>query len=284
MNLSKELHHFDRTVSSKNQFSIIELKKIWSYKDLILLFVKRDFISLYKQTILGPVWFIAEPLFTTIVFTFIFGTMANLDTSTIPKPLFYLAGIILWNYFSECLVKTSSTFISNRSVFDKVYFPRIVIPFSIILSGLLKFSVQILLFFSICLYYSIIYNSINLNLTILLFPLLILIMAGLGLGFGLFISAITTKYRDLRFLIEFGVKLLMYGTTVVYPLSMAGNYKWFILANPMTSVIETFKYGIFSKGVFDWFYLIYSFLFMLIIVSLGFVIFNKTEKSFIDTI
>lgn len=284
MNLSKGLHHFDRTVSSKNQFSIIELKKIWSYKDLILLFVKRDFISLYKQTILGPVWFIAEPLITTIVFTFIFGTMANLDTSTIPKPLFYLAGIILWNYFSECLVKTSSTFISNRSVFDKVYFPRIVIPFSIILSGLLKFSVQILLFFSICLYYSIIYNSINLNLTILLFPLLILIMAGLGLGFGLFISAITTKYRDLRFLIEFGVKLLMYGTTVVYPLSMAGNYKWFILANPMTSVIETFKYGIFSKGVFDWFYLIYSFLFMLIIVSLGFVIFNKTEKSFIDTI
>ena len=284
MNLSKGLHHFDRTVSSKNQFSIIELKKIWSYKDLILLFVKRDFISLYKQTILGPVWFIAEPLITTIVFTFIFGTMANLDTSTIPKPLFYLAGIILWNYFSECLVKTSSTFISNRSVFDKVYFPRIVIPFSIILSGLLKFSVQILLFFSICLYYSIIYNSINLNLTILLFPLLILIMAGLGLGFGLFISAITTKYRDLRFLIEFGVKLLMYGTTVVYPLSMAGNYKWLILANPMTSVIETFKYGIFSKGVFDWFYLIYSFLFMLIIVSLGFVIFNKTEKSFIDTI
>lgn len=284
MNLSKELHHFDRTVSSKNQFSIIELKKIWSYKDLILLFVKRDFISLYKQTILGPVWFIAEPLFTTIVFTFIFGTMANLDTSTIPKPLFYLAGIILWNYFSECLVKTSSTFISNRSVFDKVYFPRIVIPFSIILSGLLKFSVQILLFFSICLYYSIIYNSINLNFTILLFPLLILIMAGLGLGFGLLISAITTKYRDLRFLIEFGIKLLMYGTTVVYPLSMAGNYKWLILANPMTSVIETFKYGIFSKGVFDWFYLIYSFLFMLIIVSLGFVIFNKTEKSFIDTI
>ena len=284
MNLSKELHHFDRTVSSKNQFSIIELKKIWSYKDLILLFVKRDFISLYKQTILGPVWFIAEPLFTTIVFTFIFGTMANLDTSTIPKPLFYLAGIILWNYFSECLVKTSSTFISNRSVFDKVYFPRIVIPFSIILSGLLKFSVQILLFISICLYYAIVYSSININLTILLFPLLILIMAGLGLGFGLFISAITTKYRDLRFLIEFGVKLLMYGTTVVYPLSMAGNYKWFILANPMTSVIETFKYGIFSKGVFDWFYLIYSFLFMLIIVSLGFVIFNKTEKSFIDTI
>ena len=284
MNPSKELHHFDRTVSSKNQFSIIELKKIWSYKDLILLFVKRDFISLYKQTILGPVWFIAEPLFTTIVFTFIFGTMANLDTSTIPKPLFYLAGIILWNYFSECLVKTSSTFISNRSVFDKVYFPRIVIPFSIILSGLLKFSVQILLFFSICLYYSIIYNSINLNFTILLFPLLILIMAGLGLGFGLLISAITTKYRDLRFLIEFGIKLLMYGTTVVYPLSMAGNYKWLILANPMTSVIETFKYGIFSKGVFDWFYLIYSFLFMLIIVSLGFVIFNKTEKSFIDTI
>ena len=284
MNLSKELHHFDRTVSSKNQFSIIELKKIWSYKDLILLFVKRDFISLYKQTILGPVWFIAEPLFTTIVFTFIFGTMANLDTSTIPKPLFYLAGIILWNYFSECLVKTSSTFISNRSVFDKVYFPRIVIPFSIILSGLLKLSVQILLFFSICLYYSIIYNSINLNFTILLFPLLILIMAGLGLGFGLLISAITTKYRDLRFLIEFGIKLLMYGTTVVYPLSMAGNYKWLILANPMTSVIETFKYGIFSKGVFDWFYLIYSFLFMLIIVSLGFVIFNKTEKSFIDTI
>ena len=284
MNLSKELHHFDRTVSSKNQFSIIELKKIWSYKDLILLFVKRDFISLYKQTILGPVWFIAEPLITTIVFTFIFGTMANLDTSTIPKPLFYLAGIILWNYFSECLVKTSSTFISNRSVFDKVYFPRIVIPFSIILSGLLKFSVQILLFISICLYYAIVYSSININLTILLFPLLILIMAGLGLGFGLFISAITTKYRDLRFLIEFGVKLLMYGTTVVYPLSMAGNYKWLILANPMTSVIETFKYGVFSKGVFDWFYLIYSFLFMLIIVSLGFVIFNKTEKSFIDTI
>ena len=284
MNLTEELQHFDRTVSSKSQFSLAELNKIWSYKDLILLFVKRDFISLYKQTILGPVWFIAEPLITTIVFTFIFGFMAKLDTSTIPKPLFYLAGITMWNYFSECLVKTSSTFISNRAIFDKVYFPRIVIPFSIIISGLLKFSVQILLFFSICLYYAIVYNSINLNSTILLFPLLILIMAGLGLGSGLLISAITTKYRDLRFLIEFGVKLLMYGTTVVYPLSMAGNYKWIILANPMTSVIETFKYGIFSKGVFDWFYLMYSFIFMLIVIALGFVIFNRTEKSFIDTI
>ncbi len=284
MNLTEELQHFDRTVSSKSQFSLAELYKIWSYKDLILLFVKRDFISLYKQTILGPVWFIAEPLITTIVFTFIFGFMAKLDTSTIPKPLFYLAGITLWNYFSECLVKTSSTFINNRAIFDKVYFPRIVIPFSIILSGLLKFSVQTLLFFFICLYYAIVSNSINLNSTILLFPLLILIMAGLGLGSGLLISAITTKYRDLRFLIEFGVKLLMYGTTVVYPLSMAGNYKWIILANPMTSVIETFKYAIFSKGAFDWFYLMYSFIFMLIIIVLGFVIFNRTEKSFIDTI
>ena len=210
--------------------------------------------------------------------------MANLDTSAIPKPLFYLAGITLWNYFSECLVKTSSTFISNRSIFDKVYFPRIVVPFSIIISGLLKFSIQILLFFFICIYYSLVSNSINFNSVILLFPLLILIMAGLGLGFGLLISAITTKYRDLRFLIEFGVKLLMYGTTVVYPLSMAGEYKWVILANPMTSVIETFKYGVFSKGVFDWTYLSYSFVFMIVVLLLGFLIFNKTEKSFIDTI
>ena len=278
------LDHFDRVVSSKNQWLKFDFKKIWNYKDLIFLFVKRDFISLYKQTILGPIWFVAEPLITTIVFTFIFGIMANLDTSSIPKPLFYLAGITLWNYFAECLIKTSNTFISNRSIFDKVYFPRVVVPISVILSGLLKFGVQLLLFFIICLYYSIVNNSINLNIVILLFPVLILIMAGLGLGFGLVISAITTKYRDLRFLIEFGVKLLMYGTTVVLPLSMFGNYKWIILANPMTSVIETFKYGMFSKGVFDWFYLSYSFIIMLIVLTLGFIIFNKTEKSFIDTI
>ena len=284
MSKNDELIHFDRIVSSKSQWLIFDLKKIWSYKDLIILFVKRDFISLYKQTILGPIWFIAEPLITMIVFTFIFGFMANLDTSSIPKPLFYLAGITMWNYFSECLIKTSNTFINNRSIFDKVYFPRIVVPISIVISGLLKFSVQILLFFIICIYYFIAHNSININVVILLFPLLILIMAGLGLGFGLIISAITTKYRDLRFLIEFGVKLLMYGTTVVYPLSMAGDYKWIILANPMTSIIETFKYGIFSKGVFDWFYLSYSFIFMIIVLFLGFVIFSKTEKSFIDTI
>jgi len=284
MSKEDELAHFDRIVSSKNQWLIFDFKKIWSYKDLIFLFVKRDFISLYKQTILGPIWFIAEPLITMIVFTFIFGFMAKLDTSSIPKPLFYLAGITMWNYFSECLIKTSNTFINNRSIFDKVYFPRIVVPISIVISGLLKFSVQILLFFIICIYYSILNNSININVVILLFPLLVLIMAGLGLGFGLIISAITTKYRDLRFLIEFGVKLLMYGTTVVYPLSMAGDYKWIILANPMTSIIETFKYGIFSKGVFDWFYLSYSFIFMVIVMILGFVIFSKTEKSFIDTI
>lgn len=284
MNKNFDLSDFDRTVSSKRQYLIFDFKKIWSYRDLIFLFVKRDFISIYKQTILGPIWFLAEPLVTMIVFTFIFGFMANLDTSSIPKPLFYLAGITLWNYFSECLVKTSNTFINNRSIFDKVYFPRIVVPISIVISSLLKFLVQISLFFIICIYYFFSNSSINVNAVIFLFPLLILIMAGLGLGLGLLISAITTKYRDLRFLIEFGVKLFLYGTTVVYPLSMAGNYKWIILANPMTSVIETFKYGIFGKGVFDWFYLSYSFIFMIIVLIVGFVIFSKTEKNFIDTI
>ncbi len=279
-----KLNHFERVVSSENHWLAFKFKKIWGYKDLIFLFVKRDFISLYKQTILGPIWFVAEPLITMIVFTFIFGFMAKLDTSSIPAPLFYLAGITVWNYFSECLVKTSNTFVNNRSIFDKVYFPRIIVPFSIVMSGLLKFGVQLFLFIIICIYYFYNTDSIKINGVLFLFPLLVLIMAGLGLGLGLLISAITTKYRDLRFLIEFGVKLLMYGTTVVYPLSMAGEYKWIILANPMTSVIETFKYGIFSKGVFDWGYLSYSFVFMLIVLLLGFIIFSRTEKSFIDTI
>ncbi|MFD2244924.1 ABC transporter permease [Pontibacter ruber] len=263
----------------------LQLKEVWRYRDLLQMFVRRDFVAVYKQTILGPIWFFLQPLFTTITFTIVFGNIAGISTDGVPPLLFYMAGIVGWNYFAECLNATSTTFIQNANIFGKVYFPRLIMPLSIVVSNLLKFGVQFILFLVLLGYYILSGAYIQPNLTILLVPFLIILMALLGLGFGMLISAMTTKYRDLKFLITFGVQLAMYASPVIYPLStLPEKYKVYILANPMSSVIETFRYAFLGEGTFSWMYLGYSTLFAMLVFTLGVLIFNKVEKSFMDTV
>lgn len=265
----------------------IPVRDIWHYRDLLLLLVRRDFVSFYKQTILGPVWFFLQPLITTITFTFIFGRLAKIDTGeSIPQPLFYMAGIVTWNYFAECLTKTSTVFKDNAGIFGKVYFPRLIMPLSIVASNLLKFGVQLLLFVIIFLYY-IIKKDYTPSITaqVALFPVFVLIMASLGLGLGMIISALTTKYRDLAFLISFGVQLFMYVTPVIYPLStLSEQYREIMMWNPMAPVIEGFRYGLFGEGFFSWSYLGYGIGVTLVILIAGIFIFNRVEKRFVDTV
>ena len=263
----------------------INIIEIFHYKDLLFLFVKRDFISVYKQTILGPLWFFIQPILTTLIFTVVFGRFAGLPTDGIPQILFYLAGITCWNYFAECLTKNSSTFIDNQNIFGKVYFPRIISPLSIVVSSLIKFGIQFFLFLAVYIYYSITIDTIHPNFTLFLFPFLILLMGFLSLGLGMIISSLTTKYKDLRFLIQFGVQLWMYLTPIIFPLSsLDGKMKILAILNPMTSIIETFKFSFLSAGTFNWTYLIYSTLVTCIILFLGVLIFNKTEQNFMDTV
>jgi lipopolysaccharide transport system permease protein len=267
--------------------SLFDLKfaDVWRYRDLLLMFVKRDFVSFYKQTILGPLWFFIQPIFTTIVFTFVFGNLAGISTDGLPQYLFYLAGITAWNYFSDCLTKTSTVFKDNANIFGKVYFPRLIMPLSIVVSNLVRFGVQLLLFVAMMVYFG--FQGANFNVTwaIALFPVLVLLMALLGLGLGLIITAMTTKYRDLSFLVTFGVQLLMYGTTVIYPLSAAPEkYRKLIELNPMTGIIEAFRYAFLGKGYFTAWSLGYSAIFTVVITMIGIIIFNKTERSFVDTI
>jgi lipopolysaccharide transport system permease protein len=285
--LALENNYIEEITPKKHLFDI-NLKEIWNYKDLLLLFVRRDFVAVYKQTILGPLWFFIQPIFTTLIFTVVFGQLASIPTDGLPPVLFYMIGITCWNYFSECLTKTSNTFILNSNIFGKVYFPRLVLPLSIIISNILKFGIQFLLFISFLLYY--LYQGANIqpNLYILLLPFLLLLMAGLGFGFGILISSLTTKYRDFQFLVVFGVQLFMYATPIVYPLSLAkeklGSYSWLAVANPMTSVIEAMKYAFLGQGEFNWYYLGYSFLFMIVIIIVGVIAFNKVEQTFMDTV
>ena len=247
--------------------------------------MKRDFVSFYKQTVLGPLWFFIQPLFTTIVFTFVFGNLAGISTDGLPQPLFYLAGITAWNYFSDCFTKTSTVFKDNANIFGKVYFPRLIMPLSITLSNLVRFGVQMLLFIGMMFYYHFKGADFSPTWAIILFPVWVILMALLGLGAGLIITALTTKYRDLSFLITFGVQLLMYGTTVIYPLSSAPlKYKHLIELNPMTGIIEAFRYSFLGKGEFTINSLGYSTMITLVLLISGIVIFNKTEKNFVDTI
>ena len=273
-------------IDKNNYKSIFQvLKSILSYKDLLFLFVKRDFISQYKQTILGPVWFFIQPVLTTITFTIIFGNFAQISTDGIPQVLFYLTGITFWNYFSDCINKTSNTFFLNQGLFGKVYFPRLIVPLSVVITNLMKFSIQLILLFSIWLYFHFANQDIFVQNTIFLFPILVLSMALLGLGIGLIISSLTTKYRDLSFLVTFGVQLLMYLSPIVYPLSIIPkDYKLFFLINPMTSIIETFKHGFIGTGSFSITWLLYSILTSMLLFYLGIRIFTKIEKSFIDTV
>lgn len=284
--MTQEQEHWDLIIKPKNKWYQLDLRSIWNYRDLLLLLVRRDFVSVYKQTILGPLWFLIQPVLTAITFTFIFGSVAKISTDGNPSILFYMAGITLWTYFSDCLTKTSNTFIANASVFGKVYFPRLIIPLSVLVSNLIKLGVQFLIFLGIWIYYYGTTDKVipHWNLMWLL-PVLIFMMAGLGFGFGIFISSLTTKYRDLTFLVGFGVQLLMYASSVVIPVSsMSDKIKFIMLLNPLTSIIEAFKYIFLGSGFYDGIWLIYSFGFMSILIIISVLIFNKVEKSFMDTV
>lgn len=270
------------------QRSLLDLRfdELWRYRDLVMLFVRRDFVAAYKQTILGPLWYLIQPLLTTITFTVIFGNIASLPTDQLPPFLFYMSGTVVWSYFADCLNKTSNTFVQNANLFGKVYFPRMAVPVSILLSNLITFSIQFVLFLVFVIFFAARGMPITLQWTwIALSPLLIVMMAGLGLGFGIIISSLTTKYRDLRFLVGFGVQLLMYATPVIYPSSaIPAQYRWIILANPMTPLIEAFRFAFLGSGTIDLYLLSYSFIFMIVVVALGSIIFNRVERTFMDTV
>lgn len=260
-------------------------KDLWTYRDLVIMFVRRDFFALYKQTILGPLWFFVQPILTTIMFTVVFGNIANIGTDGVPRILFYLAGLTIWNYFAECVTATSETFVKNSNIFGKVYFPRLVMPVSVVISNLMKFGVQLFLFLAVYVYFLLTSDSVHPNSAIFLFPLLVVNMGMLGLGTGMTISALTTKYRDLRFLVTFGVQLLMYGSAIIYPLSeVPEQYRWIVELNPIVPIVEAFKYGFLGKGTISMVSLVQSFSISIIIFLLGVLIFNKVEKTFMDTV
>ena len=276
---------WDLEITPENKLQILNLQEIWRYRDLILLFVRRDFVAVYKQTIFGPLWFFIQPILTTITFTIIFGNIAKLPTDGHPAQLFYLAGITSWNYFSSCLMSTSNTFVSNAGIFGKVYFPRIAVPISQVISNLIKFSIQFLLFIGVFAYYYFNDSGVMPNYYLLLLPLLLINMAIMGLSYGMIISSLTTKYRDLSFLVGFGVQLIMYATPIIYPLSIVPEkYQWIILLNPMTAMIEFFKYGFLGGVVPSISHLFYSVLSSIIFFVVGSYIFRKVEKNFMDTV
>ncbi|WP_299667523.1 ABC transporter permease [uncultured Polaribacter sp.] len=281
-------------ISPKNNLFDLNLKEVWQYRDLLMLFVKRDVVTLYKQTILGPLWYLIQPLFTSIIFTLVFNTIAGISTGQIPPFLFNLAGVTVWNYFKECLTATSDTFKTNEAIFGKVYFPRVIMPMSIVISNLLKFGIQLFIFICFYLYYYFNGYEITPNTYILFFPLLIIAMGMIGLGLGMIISSMVTKYRDLTFLVAFGVQLLMYLSAVMYPLDLMreklGNVlggkdlSWIVDLNPIAHLIEFSRFILLNDGDYSTFGIVYTTLFTIAVFFLGLLIFNKTEKTFIDTI
>jgi len=276
---------YTTVIKPKNRLFAVDFKEIWQYRDLYSLFVKRDIITQYKQTILGPTWFFIQPALTTIMYMVVFGGIANISTDGLPQPMFYLAGIVCWQYFSDCLNKTSSTFTTNQHIFGKVYFPRMIVPLSTVTSNLVRMGIQFLLFVAVYVYYLLSGVQVAPNVYILLLPLLILMLAGLSLGFGVIISSLTTKYRDLSILFSFIIQLWMYATPVIYPLSaMSPDKQWIMAINPVTSIFETFKYGMMGVGTFSWGMLSYSFVFMIVLLAIGIVVFNKVQRSFMDTV
>jgi lipopolysaccharide transport system permease protein len=277
---------WSQIIEPKRSFFKINLFEIWRYRDLIALFVRRDFVSQYKQTILGPIWLFLQPLFTTLTFYVVFSKIANLPTNNIDPILFYLSGITLWNYFSDCFTKTSNTFITNAGIFGKVYFPRLVSPISVVLSNLYKLGIQFVFFILVILFqYFFEGKTVQPNLTLFLLPVLILIMAMLGLGLGIIFSSLTTKYRDLSFLMGFGVQLLMYATPIIYPLSFTkGKLREVLEWNPITPIMENFRNILFTSGSFDWNGLVYSAVFSVVTLLSGVLIFNQVEKNFMDTV
>ncbi len=286
MNHEEAIKEWDLVIEPQSSVFKLNLRDVWRYRDLLGLLVKRDFISFYKQTILGPIWFFVQPIFTTLTYIIVFYKLAGLKTDDLPPVLFYMTGIVAWNYFSECLNKTSTVFKDNANIFGKVYFPRLIMPLSIVASNLVRFGVQLLLLLLVLTYY-IVFKGFNPHFSIYLFllPYTILLMAALSLGLGMIISALTTKYRDLAFLVVFGVQLAMYATPVIYPLSSASaKYHWLISMNPMTSVIESMRFGLLGKGTFTVQSLGYSSLVTVVVLFFGMLIFNKVEKTFVDTV
>ncbi len=263
----------------------LRLGEVWRYRDLVLMFVRRDFVAFYKQTILGPIWFFLQPLLTTLTYFIIFGRLAGLETDGLPALIFYLAGITMWNYFSECLTKTSTVFKDNASIFGKVYFPRLTMPLSIILSNLIRFGIQFSLFLIIFCWYLLVEHKVQPNIYVLLVPFLVVLMALFSLGLGMIISALTAKYKDLVFLVTFGVQLLMYVSGVIIPVSQVGEKsRWILLANPVTSLIETFRFAFLGKGYFSWTALGYTTGVTAIVLIAGMMIFNRIQRSFMDTV
>lgn len=272
------------TIESSHSLFDLKLGEVWRYKDLVYMFVKRDFVAGFKQTILGPAWFFISPIFTTLVYLVVFGNIAKIPTDGIPQVLFYLSGITLWNYFSSCLLGTSSVFTSNAAIFGKVYFPRLVMPLTIVISNLMKFGVQFILFFCAWVFY-LIKGEIQPNLWMLATPFLVVLMAAFALGMGMIFSSLTTKYRDLQMLLSFGVSLLMYATPVIYPLSvLSGIWKKIAFYNPLTGIFECFKYGWLGSGDFSPLLLVVSSIIIFTILAVGTLIFNKVEKGFMDTV
>ena len=282
--MSEPQQQWTETIESNHSLFDLKLKEVWRYKDLVYMFVKRDFVSGFKQTILGPLWFFINPIFTTIVFVFVFGNIAKLSTDGIPQVLFYLSGITLWNYFSSCLTGTSNIFTANASIFGKVYFPRLVMPITIVISNLMKFGVQFMLFLAVWIFYFS-KGQIEPNIWILATPFLIVLMAIFALGVGMIFSALTTKYRDLQMLLTFGVSLMMYATPVIYPVSsITGVWKKLAYYNPLTGIFECFKYGWMGQGEFTIELLLISTGIIFALLVIGTVTFNKVEKSFMDTV
>jgi len=275
-------------ITPKNKFFSLNLKEVWQYRDLLFLFVKRDVITVYKQTVLGPLWYLIQPLFTSVTFTIIFNNVAGINTGTVPPFLFNLAGITVWNYFTACLNGTSDTFKTNANIFGKVYFPRIITPLSVVISNLIKFGIQFFIFIAFYCYYYIIGTDLSLNGVVLFFPVLIIIMGILGLGLGMLISSMVTKYRDFSYLVGFGIQLLMYLSAVMYPMELIKDklpkYGWLVEYNPLAYIIETARYMLLDVGKISIPGLLYTLVLTIAVFFIGLLVFNKTEKSFIDTV
>ena len=281
------MEQYTMIITPHNKLWSVDFKEIWRYRDLIQLFVKRNIVVQYKQTILGPLWYLIQPILTVIMNMVVFGSIAKMSTDGVPQALFYMAGNVCWFYFADCLTQTSKTFLDNQAMFGKVYFPRLVVPIATVISNLLRFVIQLGLFATLWIWFFANGSDIHINVEALVLVLvLVLMLAGLGLGFGILISSMTTKYRDLTILFTFIVQLWMYATPIVYPISMVheGTLRSLIMANPMTAIIETFKYITLGQGYFSWLALGYSFTFMVILLVLGVVVFNKVQRSFMDTV
>lgn len=287
MDLAKEEknENWITVLQSCNGWCDLNLKDLWRYRDLILLFVRRDFVAIYKQTVLGPLWFLLQPLFSTLVFTVVFGVIAGIPTDGVPQTLFYMSGIVSWNYFAGCLTRTSDTFVANAGIFGKVYFPRLAVPVSIVIINLLNFAIQFGLFLLLMLYFSLRGAAVHPNGWILLTPLLLLQMGALGLGLGILVSSLTTKYRDLTFVVGFGVQLWMYATPIVYPMSQVPiRWQWLYALNPMAAIVETFRYAFLGAGTIRPWQLTMSAGITALLLLAGVVLFSRVEKTFMDSV